>query len=218
MSPRTVTDPLLREAPSLRASDTVAEAVRALLDSDLPALPVIDEKDRLLHRGQMPPDVVEVRRGAIVKQRACRVMALGCGVPISGDVEEGADIRMRQRGGDARHVAYRNGAFQQVRQPERNAADIGGLGESKHRGDARADPERRADGYPALSGPGEHEHHETQEHAKSRPTDVVPRLRREGRRQPRGHPERTKPGGHRSEQHQVARSEHRRPLSYASAR
>jgi len=48
MSPRTVTDPLLREAPSLRASDTVAEAVRALLDSDLPALPVIDEKDRLL--------------------------------------------------------------------------------------------------------------------------------------------------------------------------
>jgi CBS domain-containing protein len=48
MSPRTVTDPLLRDAPLLRASDTVAEAARALLDSDLPALPVIDERERLL--------------------------------------------------------------------------------------------------------------------------------------------------------------------------
>ena len=48
MSPRTVTDPLLREAPTLRATDNVADAVRALLDSDLPALPVIDEQERLL--------------------------------------------------------------------------------------------------------------------------------------------------------------------------
>jgi CBS domain-containing protein len=48
MSPRTVTDPLLRDAPLLRASDTVADAVRALLDSDLPALPVVEEGDRLL--------------------------------------------------------------------------------------------------------------------------------------------------------------------------
>jgi CBS domain-containing protein len=47
MSPRTVTDPLLREAPLLRASDTVADAGRALLESDLPALPVIDERERL---------------------------------------------------------------------------------------------------------------------------------------------------------------------------
>jgi CBS domain-containing protein len=48
MSPRTVTDPLLREAPLLRASDNVADATRALLDSDLPALPVIDDDERLL--------------------------------------------------------------------------------------------------------------------------------------------------------------------------
>jgi CBS-domain-containing membrane protein len=48
MSPRTVTDPLLREAPLLRASDTVADATRALLDSDLPALPVVEDDDRLL--------------------------------------------------------------------------------------------------------------------------------------------------------------------------
>ena len=48
MSPRTVTDPLLREAPLLRASDSVADATRALLDSDLPALPVVEDDDRLL--------------------------------------------------------------------------------------------------------------------------------------------------------------------------
>ena len=48
MSPRTVTDPLLREAPSLRATDTVADAARAVLETDLPALPVVDERDRLL--------------------------------------------------------------------------------------------------------------------------------------------------------------------------
>jgi CBS-domain-containing membrane protein len=48
MSPRTVTDPLLREAQTLRASDSVADAARAVLDSDLPALPVVDERDRLL--------------------------------------------------------------------------------------------------------------------------------------------------------------------------
>jgi CBS domain-containing protein len=48
MSPRTVTDPLLREAPLLRATDTVADATRALLDSDLPALPVVEGDGRLL--------------------------------------------------------------------------------------------------------------------------------------------------------------------------
>ena len=48
MSPRTVTDPLLREAPVIRAADNVATAVRAVLDSDLPALPVVDEDEKLL--------------------------------------------------------------------------------------------------------------------------------------------------------------------------
>jgi CBS domain-containing protein len=47
MSPRTFSDPLLREAPLLRADAPVAEAVRAVLDSELPALPVVDERDRL---------------------------------------------------------------------------------------------------------------------------------------------------------------------------
>lgn len=48
MSPRTVTDALLQDAPLLRASDTVENAVRALLDTDLPALPVVEDDDRLL--------------------------------------------------------------------------------------------------------------------------------------------------------------------------
>ena len=47
MSPRTFTDPLLRETPVVRAGETVAEAVRAVLDSGLPALPVVDD-DKLL--------------------------------------------------------------------------------------------------------------------------------------------------------------------------
>jgi CBS domain-containing protein len=46
MSPRTVTDPLLRESPLIRASDTVADATRAVLESGLPALPVVDDTGR----------------------------------------------------------------------------------------------------------------------------------------------------------------------------
>jgi CBS domain-containing protein len=46
MSPRTVTDPLLRESPLIRASDSVSDAIRALLDSDLPALPVMGDDER----------------------------------------------------------------------------------------------------------------------------------------------------------------------------
>jgi CBS domain-containing protein len=43
MSPRTVTDPLLRETPLIQAHDTVGDATRAVLDSGLPALPVVDD-------------------------------------------------------------------------------------------------------------------------------------------------------------------------------
>jgi CBS domain-containing protein len=48
VSPRQVSEPLLRDAPVLREDDTVAEATRALLESDLPALPVVDARDRLV--------------------------------------------------------------------------------------------------------------------------------------------------------------------------
>jgi CBS domain-containing protein len=47
MSPRSITDPLLRETPVVRADQIVAEAVQAVLDSGLPALPVVDD-DKLL--------------------------------------------------------------------------------------------------------------------------------------------------------------------------
>jgi CBS domain-containing protein len=48
MSPRQVSEPLLREAPSVRETDTVVAATEALLASDLPALPVLDDRDRLV--------------------------------------------------------------------------------------------------------------------------------------------------------------------------
>jgi CBS domain-containing protein len=48
MSPRAISDSLLREAPLLRDTDTVADATRTVLESGLPALPVVDERDRLV--------------------------------------------------------------------------------------------------------------------------------------------------------------------------
>ena len=47
MSPRAITDSLLRKTPLVRADDTVGAAARSVLDSGLPALPVIDERERL---------------------------------------------------------------------------------------------------------------------------------------------------------------------------
>jgi CBS domain-containing protein len=47
VSPREVSEPLLRETPLLRSDETVVEATRALLGSELPALPVVDERERL---------------------------------------------------------------------------------------------------------------------------------------------------------------------------
>ena len=47
MSPRTFTDPLLRKAPVVRADETVADAVQAVLDSGLPALPVVEGENLL---------------------------------------------------------------------------------------------------------------------------------------------------------------------------
>jgi CBS domain-containing protein len=47
VTPRSVSDPLVQDAPLLRSDATIADAVRELLDSHLPALPVVDERDRL---------------------------------------------------------------------------------------------------------------------------------------------------------------------------
>ena len=48
MSPRAVSDLVLEQAPSLRADEPVGEAVQRILDSGLPALPVVDGRDRLV--------------------------------------------------------------------------------------------------------------------------------------------------------------------------
>ena len=46
MSPRTITELALRPAPVLRDDESVDSAVRRLLESGLPALPVVDGRDR----------------------------------------------------------------------------------------------------------------------------------------------------------------------------
>ena len=46
MSPRSITDVIQVEAPPLHETTTLADAVRLLLDCDLPALPVLDERER----------------------------------------------------------------------------------------------------------------------------------------------------------------------------
>jgi CBS domain-containing protein len=46
VSPRAVSDRLLRETPLIRTRDTIGEATRAVLDSGLPALPVVDDEER----------------------------------------------------------------------------------------------------------------------------------------------------------------------------
>ena len=48
MSPNRISGPLVREAPLLREDTTVERAVQAILDSDLPALPVVDNEDLLV--------------------------------------------------------------------------------------------------------------------------------------------------------------------------
>jgi CBS domain-containing protein len=48
MSPRTLTDIVQRRIPLLREDERVADAVRSVLDSGLPALPVVDAGERLV--------------------------------------------------------------------------------------------------------------------------------------------------------------------------
>jgi CBS domain-containing protein len=48
MTPRTIGDDILRDAPLLHADDSVADATPILLDSGLPALPVVDRDERLV--------------------------------------------------------------------------------------------------------------------------------------------------------------------------
>jgi CBS domain-containing protein len=45
VSPNRISRPLIREAPLLREDNTVEDAIRAIIDSGLPALPVIADAD-----------------------------------------------------------------------------------------------------------------------------------------------------------------------------
>jgi len=47
VSPARLTEDLVQEAPVLRTTDTVADALQALRATHLPAVPVVDERDRL---------------------------------------------------------------------------------------------------------------------------------------------------------------------------
>ena len=46
MSPRTISDLVIQSPPVLREDDTVHDAVRKVLESELPALPVVDADER----------------------------------------------------------------------------------------------------------------------------------------------------------------------------
>ena len=46
MTPKTISDHIRRDAPLLHTDDTIEDASRKLLDSDLPALPVVDAGER----------------------------------------------------------------------------------------------------------------------------------------------------------------------------
>jgi CBS domain-containing protein len=46
VTPQSMSDPLVREVPVIRAEDSVEEAVRQVLVSRLPALPVVDADER----------------------------------------------------------------------------------------------------------------------------------------------------------------------------
>ncbi len=46
MTPTTISDDILRDAPLLHADDTIADATTMLLESELPALAVVDREER----------------------------------------------------------------------------------------------------------------------------------------------------------------------------
>lgn len=47
MSPRALTDDLLRPTPLARVDETIRAVLRRMLDAQLPALPVVDDRERL---------------------------------------------------------------------------------------------------------------------------------------------------------------------------
>ena len=94
MNPSAVSDLVLREPEVLAKKDTIGEAVRALLASGLPALPVIDERGRFAgvfgereFMGALFPGYLDQLKGAaflrrsldetLEKRDACRMEPVG---------------------------------------------------------------------------------------------------------------------------------------------
>jgi CBS domain-containing protein len=94
MSPQTIDDLVLRSPPLLHVSEPVGPAVAKLLETDLPALPVVDDDDRyagvfgerefvaavfpgylkeLKHAGFVPRSLEE----ALEKRETCRLEPVG---------------------------------------------------------------------------------------------------------------------------------------------
>jgi CBS domain-containing protein len=90
MSPQTISAPVLRQPPVLHAGDTIEAAVRQILESELPALAVVDDNERyagifgerefmaalfpgyvqqLKHAGFLPRSL----DAALEKRQSCRV-------------------------------------------------------------------------------------------------------------------------------------------------
>jgi CBS domain-containing protein len=94
MTPDQLSHDLVREAPLLRREDTVGAAVEKILQSGLPALPIVDKNDRLVGifgerefmAALFPGYLKELRYAgfvprtlddAIEKRAACRNQAVG---------------------------------------------------------------------------------------------------------------------------------------------
>jgi len=94
MNARTISDLIVREPPLLHAGDSVESAVRQLRDTDLPALPVVDERERFAgifgereFMGALFPGYLKELKGAaflhrsldeaLEKRDACRIEPIG---------------------------------------------------------------------------------------------------------------------------------------------
>ena len=94
MSQRTISDLIVREPPMLRTGDSVEAAVRQLRDTDLPALPVVDDRERFAgifgereFMGALFPGYLKELKGAaflhrsldeaLEKRESCRFEAVG---------------------------------------------------------------------------------------------------------------------------------------------
>jgi CBS domain-containing protein len=94
MSPRTISEHVLREPAVLHKKETIEDAVQALLEHRLPALPVVDERERFAgvfgereFMGALFPGYLDQLKGAaflrrsldetLEKRDACRMDSVG---------------------------------------------------------------------------------------------------------------------------------------------